>query len=169
MRSKASFPFPFAILSLFFKSVILWCVIKYCHQAKSCKTHFKQEGKKKPNSVSYQSLGTVQCYQYRRIYGWVSQRHQLSVQWSEVDQSCPTLCDPMGCSLPGSFVHGIFQAIVLEWLAISFFIIAHLQVPIPSSLPSPEAQGFPTLAHRRWLRGRDRNLPFVKCGPCLNQ
>jgi len=38
----------------------------------------------------------------------------------EVAQSCPTLCDPMDCSLPGSFVHGIFQAIVLEWIAISF-------------------------------------------------
>ena len=39
---------------------------------------------------------------------------------SEVTQSCPTLCDPMDCSLPGSSVHGIFQAIVLEWIAISF-------------------------------------------------
>ena len=39
---------------------------------------------------------------------------------SEVAQSCPTLCDPTDCSLPGSSVHGIFQAIVLEWLAISF-------------------------------------------------
>ena len=39
---------------------------------------------------------------------------------SEVTQSCPTLCDPMGCSLPGSSVHRIFQAIVLEWIAISF-------------------------------------------------
>ena len=37
-----------------------------------------------------------------------------------VTQSCPTLCDPMGCSLPDSSVHGIFQAIVLEWIAISF-------------------------------------------------
>ena len=35
-------------------------------------------------------------------------------------QSCPTLCDSMGCSLPGSSVHGIFQARVLEWAAISF-------------------------------------------------
>ena len=35
-------------------------------------------------------------------------------------QSCPTLCDPMDCSLPGSSVHWIFQAIVLEWIAISF-------------------------------------------------
>ena len=39
---------------------------------------------------------------------------------SEVTQSCPTLCDPMDCSLPGSSVHGIFLAIVLEWIAISF-------------------------------------------------
>ena len=38
---------------------------------------------------------------------------------SEVAQSCPTLCDPMGCSVPGSSVHGIFQARVLEWVAIS--------------------------------------------------
>jgi len=37
---------------------------------------------------------------------------------SEVTQSCPTLSDPMDCSLPGSSVHGIFQAIVLEWAAI---------------------------------------------------
>ena len=37
---------------------------------------------------------------------------------SEVTQSCPTLCDPVDCSLPGSSVHGIFQAIVLEWVAI---------------------------------------------------
>ena len=37
-----------------------------------------------------------------------------------VAQSCPTLCDSMDCSLPGSSVHGIFQAIALEWAAISF-------------------------------------------------
>ena len=43
------------------------------------------------------------------------------VSESEVAQSCPTLCDPMDCSLSGSSVHGIFQARVLEWIAISFF------------------------------------------------
>ena len=42
------------------------------------------------------------------------------MKWSEVAQSCLTLCDPMGCSPPGSSVHGIFQAIVLECIAISF-------------------------------------------------
>ena len=39
---------------------------------------------------------------------------------SEFAHSCPTLCDPMDCSLPGSSIHGIFQARVLEWIAISF-------------------------------------------------
>ena len=39
---------------------------------------------------------------------------------SEDAQSCPTLSNPMDCSLPGSSVHGIFQARVLEWIAIAF-------------------------------------------------
>ena len=39
---------------------------------------------------------------------------------SEVTQSCPTLSDPMDCSLPGSSIHGIFQARVLEWVVIAF-------------------------------------------------
>ena len=41
-------------------------------------------------------------------------------------QSCPTLCDPMDCSLPSSFVHGILQAKILEWIA----------VPSPGDLPN---------------------------------
>ena len=42
---------------------------------------------------------------------------------SEVAQSCPTVSDPMDCSLPGSSIHGIFQARVLEWGAIAFSAI----------------------------------------------
>ena len=41
---------------------------------------------------------------------------------SEVAQSCSTLCNPMDCRPPGSSVHGIFQARVLEWVAIAFSI-----------------------------------------------
>ena len=41
---------------------------------------------------------------------------------SEVAQSCPTLCDPMDYSLPGSSVHGILQARILEWATIYFSI-----------------------------------------------
>ena len=44
---------------------------------------------------------------------------------SEVSQSCPTLHDPMDCSLPGSSIHGIFQARVLEWVAIAFSEYIH--------------------------------------------
>ena len=43
---------------------------------------------------------------------------------SEVTHSCLNLCDPMDCSLPGSSIHGIFQARVLEWGAFAFSLIA---------------------------------------------
>ena len=50
---------------------------------------------------------------------------------SEVTQSCPTLSDPMDCSLPGSSAHGIFQARVLEWVAIAFSTLcAYLHINI---------------------------------------
>ena len=39
---------------------------------------------------------------------------------SEDAQSCPTLCDPIDCSLPGSSIHGVSQTRVLEWVAIAF-------------------------------------------------
>ena len=47
---------------------------------------------------------------------WTQQRKE----WLKVSQSCLTLWDSMDCSLPGSSVHGIFQARVLEWVAIPF-------------------------------------------------
>ena len=62
--------------------------------------------KQRPSSLVYQSSSPF--------------RSLMKVKESEVTQSCPTLCDPMDCSLPGSSVHGIFQARVLEWVAISF-------------------------------------------------
>ena len=46
---------------------------------------------------------------------------QKNIEWvSEVTRLCPTLCDPMDGSLPDSGIHGIFQARILEWAAISF-------------------------------------------------
>ena len=47
----------------------------------------------------------------------------LSESESEISQSCPTLCNPMDCIPPGSSVLGIFQARVLEWVAIAFSVI----------------------------------------------
>ena len=46
---------------------------------------------------------------------------------ASVAQLCPTLCDPMDCSPPGSSVHGIIQARILDWVAI----------PTPGDLPNP--------------------------------
>ena len=71
--------------------------------------------------------GSEACYHVLAalcLTRWVGGLHDLLfLTWrsdSEVAQSCPTLCNPMDCSLPGSSVHGIFQARVLEWVAISF-------------------------------------------------
>ena len=58
---------------------------------------------------------------------------------SEVTESCPTPSDPMDCSLPGSSVHGIFQARVLEWGAIAFsgrFLILKNRYAAAKSLQS---------------------------------
>ena len=58
-----------------------------------------------------------------RILEWIAisfSSDKVGSEWSEVTQSCLTLCNPMDCSLQGSSVHGIFQARVLEWGAISF-------------------------------------------------
>ena len=60
------------------------------------------------------------CFQKRLTFesvDWVKEIALIDV--GEVSQSCLTLCDPMDCSLPDSSVHGIFQARVLEWVAIS--------------------------------------------------
>ena len=44
----------------------------------------------------------------------------ITLKWSQVTQSCPTLCNPVDCSPPGSSIHGVLQARILEWVAISF-------------------------------------------------
>ena len=79
------------------------------------------------------------------------------VKWrSEVAQSCPTLWDPIDCSLPGSSVYGIFQAIVLKWIVIYF--------SRGSSRPRARTQvshivdrGF-TVSATREVIGRDENV-----------
>ena len=54
----------------------------------------------------------------------LSESKERKGKWSP--QSCPTLCDPMDCSISGSSIHGIFQARVLEWVAIAFSEKKHL-------------------------------------------
>ena len=62
---------------------------------------------------------------------------------SEVKQPYPTLSNPMDCSLPGSSVHGIFQARVLEWGAIAFSQI--------------EYEKFPKETKMEWLERQEEN------------
>ena len=59
----------------------------------------------------------VFCVAGRCFTIWATSESEVK---SEVAQSCPTLCDPMDCSLPGFSIHGIFQARVLEWVAVPF-------------------------------------------------
>ena len=65
---------------------------------------------------------------------------------SEVAQSCPTLCNPIDSSPPGSSVHGIFQARVLEWVAISFSnldsILKNRDITLPSRVHLVKAMVF---------------------------
>ena len=83
--------------------------------------------------LSSLSLPAFNLSQHQGLFEWVSSSHQVAIvlelqlqhqpfQWikCEVAQLCPILCDPVDCSLPGSFIHGIFQARVLERVAISF-------------------------------------------------
>ena len=73
-------------------------------------------------------LGWEECLgenEYMCMYGKVPllftwNYHNIVNRLCEVTQSCPTLCDPMDCSLPGTSIHGIIQARILEWVAISF-------------------------------------------------
>ena len=70
---------------------------------------------------------------------------------SEVAQSCPTLSDPMDCSLPGSFVHGIFQTRVLEWGAIAFSnldsILKSRAITLPTKVHLVKAMVFPVVMY----------------------
>ena len=70
---------------------------------------------------------------------------------SEVAQSCPTPSDPMDCSPPGSFVHGIFQARVLEWGAIAFSnldsILKSRDVTLSTKVRLVKAMVFPVVMY----------------------
>ena len=83
-----------------------------------------------PAKIPVHSAGATQSYGFKcrliclpgqiAISFWTCFAIAYKESESEAAQSCLTLCDPMGYSLPGSSVHGIFQARVLEWVAISF-------------------------------------------------
>ena len=73
-----------------------------------------------PWTVAYQALPSMG---FSRQEYWSGLPFPSPMHESEVPQSCLTLRDPLDCSLPGSSVHGILQARVLEWFAIVFSVI----------------------------------------------
>ena len=97
---------------------------------------------------------------------------------SEVTQSCLTLRDPMDCSPPGSSVHGIFQARVLEWGAIAFsgnivYIFLYLVSRITTFLKIPQTRGFKHIIHSCLYSLSCPNLPstgeweLLTAGSCV--
>ena len=75
------------------------------------------------------SINVYDVRPWQTVSSWSSDLHKLLLLWTMcvcvcvcvlVAPACLTLCDPMDCSLPGSSIHGIFQARVLEWVAIAF-------------------------------------------------
>ena len=87
------------------------------NQNKKCILHF--------NTYTHVHTHTCMITHHADTHNW---NKTFTKQWvtitmwseSEVTQSCPTLCDPMDCSPPGSSIHGIFQARGLAWGAISY-------------------------------------------------
>ena len=76
---------------------------------------------------------------------------------SEVTQSCPTLRDPMDCSLPGSYIHGIFQASILEWGATAFSFTQYSGI---SFLESQQCSSTPPIPHSSDTKVRERSFLF---------
>ena len=81
---------------------------------------------------------------------------------SEVIQSCVTLLDPMDCSLPGSSIHGIFQARVLEWGAIAFSDI-WLDWSVNAAIQKSQHSTSTVLASTSYHLALGGNLHFLPC------
>ena len=118
-------------MTFFFLVQITVCWLACCILAsKESQIIKKLEGtasfrRKDQDAITHQLLGRKQnknpvLYSLGR---WGTLRKSLThlrKNYQDVAQSCPTLCDLMDCSLPVSSIHGIFQAWILEWVAISF-------------------------------------------------
>ena len=89
---------------------------------------------------------------------------------SEVTQLCPTLCDPMGCSPPGSSAHGIFQARVLEWVLYLLLLLLLLssfsRVPLCATPQTAAHQAPPSLGFSR--QEHWSGLPFPSPFPSVD-
>ena len=77
-----------------------------------------------PGDLPHPGIKPVSCMGRWILYRWTVGEALFSLLvvpcCAKLLQLCPALCNPMNCSLPGSFVHGILQARILEWIAIPF-------------------------------------------------
>ena len=111
--STTSNPYPQMHLSSSTSTLLLLLLLLSCFsRVQLCAT---------PQTAVHQAPPSLGFSSQERWSGlpFPSPMHEVKSE-SEVVQSCLTLLDPMDCSLPGSSVHGIFQARVLEWSAIAF-------------------------------------------------
>ena len=97
--------------TLLTNSLLTWSYFGPCHPQGGQSSGGRSKGQGKRSNDCYQSTLFPGCF----LFFFLSKESE-----SEVAQSCLTLRDPMNCSPPGSSTHWIFQARVLEWVAISF-------------------------------------------------
>ena len=102
-----------------FQKNIYFCFIDYA-KTFDCVDHNKLW--KILKEMEYQILRNLYAGQEATVRTRHGATDWLKVRkrWGEVAQSCPTLCNPIEGSPPGSSIHGIFQARILEWVVISF-------------------------------------------------
>ena len=116
--------FTYLLMHLLLQGTSTYSTDRYCRVYKGIPLNTSKSGGRNINRHLYLKLNEraariEECkYYVHRCISWEPDS-SLSVSENEVTQMCLTLCDPMDCSLPGSSIHGIFQAIVLEWVSIS--------------------------------------------------
>ena len=96
-----------------YKLVVLLLLLSRFSRVRLCAT---------PWTAAYQASPSMG---FSRQEHWSGLPFPSPMRESEVAQSCLTLSDPMDCSLPGSSIHGIFRATVLQWVPIAFSHYLH--------------------------------------------
>ena len=94
---------------------------------------WKKSYDKPKQCVKKQRHYSADKHMYSWSYGFSRSNVWMWESESEVTQLCPTLSDPMDCSLPGSSAHGIFQARVLVWVAIAMWALDHKEDWVPKN------------------------------------
>ena len=106
---------------------------------------------RRPGPCYAQSSEEKRIWKVKVAWAWMSGDHLHVIQDPPVSELCLTLCDPMDYSLPGSSVHGILQARIPEWVAITW--------SKGSSQPRDRTCCLPRLLCCRWITTEPRGFP----------